>query len=182
MSHTIKELQSTLGLLQFTQFMGKQMKPMIQLTQGSGSKLGGNDEPGFIQLSPFEAYLTIQTLTDWLKLIAHQEAAKIAEQIKKDESLQKTIFQDAVECERFISDLEIIHTPLRLLNMDTEAKAEFVPTQSLVTRKIYHGVKCPKVNHTATGYLHAEDDDTPYKVDGVFYCGRCHMFLDLWPK
>lgn len=36
------------------------------------------------------------------------------------------------------------------------------------------GLKCPKVPHTGTGYLHADDDDRPYDVDGVEYCGRCH--------
>lgn len=35
-------------------------------------------------------------------------------------------------------------------------------------------LKCPKVQHTGTGYLHADDDDRPYDVDGVEYCGRCH--------
>lgn len=36
---------------------------------------------------------------------------------------------------------------------------------------------CPKVQHTGTGYLHGPNDDTPYDVDGVQYCGRCHMAL-----
>jgi hypothetical protein len=38
-------------------------------------------------------------------------------------------------------------------------------------------VTCEKVAHTRDGYLHAEDDDTPYDVDGVSYCGRCHRSL-----
>lgn len=35
---------------------------------------------------------------------------------------------------------------------------------------------CRKVTHNARqgGYLHAADDDGPYDVDGVAYCGRCH--------
>ena len=38
---------------------------------------------------------------------------------------------------------------------------------------------CEKVPHEQRGgYLHAEDDDTPYYVDGLRYCGRCHHFLD----
>ena len=42
-----------------------------------------------------------------------------------------------------------------------------------------HGVDCPKRFHDPirTGYLHGPDDDTPYDVDGVSYCGRCHRVL-----
>jgi hypothetical protein len=42
---------------------------------------------------------------------------------------------------------------------------------------IVHGANCPKKPHTRTGYLHGEDDDTPYNVDGLKYCGRCHTAL-----
>ena len=42
-----------------------------------------------------------------------------------------------------------------------------------------HGVNCFKEKHLVTGhaYLHSEEDDTPYDVDGVWYCGRCHIYL-----
>lgn len=40
-----------------------------------------------------------------------------------------------------------------------------------------HGVDCQKVPHIGTGHLHMANDDTPYDVDGVWYCGRCHVFL-----
>jgi hypothetical protein len=40
-----------------------------------------------------------------------------------------------------------------------------------------HGKTCPKVRHFGSGDLHDEDDDTPYDVDGVRYCGRCHVAL-----
>lgn len=37
---------------------------------------------------------------------------------------------------------------------------------------------CEKAPHVlGGGYLHAEDDDTPYFVDHVQYCGRCHAAL-----
>ncbi len=42
---------------------------------------------------------------------------------------------------------------------------------------VLHGLTCQKRAHTGTGYLHGEDDDTPYAVDGVSYCGRCHHAL-----
>lgn len=45
---------------------------------------------------------------------------------------------------------------------------------------VMHGHSCEKVPHTfKLGYLHSEDEDTPYDVDGITYCGRCHTFLDL---
>jgi hypothetical protein len=40
-----------------------------------------------------------------------------------------------------------------------------------------HGVDCQKALHSGRGYLHMANDDTPYSVDGVWYCGRCHIFL-----
>jgi len=40
-----------------------------------------------------------------------------------------------------------------------------------------HGRDCPKAAHLGEGYLHAADDDGPYDVDGVAYCGRCHGWL-----
>lgn len=43
-----------------------------------------------------------------------------------------------------------------------------------------HGVDCPKAVHTPDnfhGYLHAADDDGPYAIDSVVYCGRCHCFI-----
>lgn len=45
---------------------------------------------------------------------------------------------------------------------------------------ILHGVNCPKAVHAdgRDGYLHGPDDDRPYDVDGVMYCGRCHVWLD----
>lgn len=33
---------------------------------------------------------------------------------------------------------------------------------------------CDKVIHNGGGYLHDAEDDGPYDVDGVTYCGRCH--------
>jgi hypothetical protein len=43
---------------------------------------------------------------------------------------------------------------------------------------VVHGYDCPKVEHVGTGYLHDQDDDRPYDVDGLIYCGRCHKWLD----
>lgn len=40
-----------------------------------------------------------------------------------------------------------------------------------------HGVDCPKAKHMGGGYLHDADDDRPYDVDNVLYCGRCHGWI-----
>lgn len=41
-----------------------------------------------------------------------------------------------------------------------------------------HGIDhCQKVPHLGVGYMHAEGDNSPYQVDGISYCGRCHFAL-----
>jgi hypothetical protein len=43
--------------------------------------------------------------------------------------------------------------------------------------RVVHRANCEKKPHIGDGYLHGEDDDAPYDVDGVKYCGRCHRHL-----
>lgn len=43
--------------------------------------------------------------------------------------------------------------------------------------RIVHGINCDKAEHIS-GEMHGSEDDTPYLVDGCFYCGRCHHCLD----
>lgn len=41
-----------------------------------------------------------------------------------------------------------------------------------------HGTNCEKVEHgSRCGYLHDSEDDSPFSVDGVYYCGRCHHVM-----
>lgn len=54
---------------------------------------------------------------------------------------------------------------------------EYCPRCGYLSREGYHGVECPKVEHVGSGYLHGEGDDSPYDVDGVDYCGRCHRVI-----
>lgn len=50
--------------------------------------------------------------------------------------------------------------------------------RAIAAAKVTHGLNCPKQPHTRPdGYLHAENDDRPYDVDGCRYCGRCHRAL-----
>lgn len=44
-------------------------------------------------------------------------------------------------------------------------------------RPVRHGTDCKKVEHLGDGYLHRADDNWPYDVDGLVYCGRCHEWL-----
>ena len=76
--------------LTLTSFYGGKPGIMVQLTQDSQ----------YVQLTVKDCYkLTIELF----KFI-------------KDQELKNTIFQEAVECEHFISDLKLIEIPLRLLS------------------------------------------------------------------
>jgi hypothetical protein len=55
-----------------------------------------------------------------LKSEAERKAEKLQKQIDDNEILKKTLLKDAVECERFISELKIIDLPLTLLGMNHE--------------------------------------------------------------
>ena len=46
---------------------------------------------------------------------------------------------------------------------------------------VTHGKTCRKAKHIGAGYLHGEDHDGPYDVDGMLYCGRCHHYLEMRP-
>lgn len=54
----------------------------------------------------------------------------------------------------------------------------------LTAPPITHGVDCRKVTHlgTGAGYVHGANDDAPYNVDAVWYCGRCHAWLGDEPE
>lgn len=49
----------------------------------------------------------------------------------------------------------------------------------MMVTPIIHGTTCRKVQHDDPlgGYLHGENDDWLYEVDGLYYCGRCHEFV-----
>jgi hypothetical protein len=89
-------------------------------------------------------------------------------------------------------DAEINAIPIRMTPEDQDCFVEailnpppiapaltraFERHQALVGSPVIHGENCPKKAHIVTGHLHGEDDDSPYLVDGVYYCGRCHTAL-----
>lgn len=46
-----------------------------------------------------------------------------------------------------------------------------------------HAGDCPKFIHAeGVCYLHEPDDDSPYEIDGVMFCGRCHGWLSIAEK
>lgn len=52
------------------------------------------------------------------------------------------------------------------------------PTPKGNQEQFRHGIYCEKKPHIGkVGYLHDEDDDSPYRVGGQKYCGRCHVGL-----
>lgn len=113
---TIKSTGRNKVDLSITQFMGNK-ELMVQITQGFGcTNLNHDgDEPGFIHLTVSDAYKVIQELSKWIKQRAGEDAADLRGRIKECKELEKTIIKDAVDCERFINELEILEIPLRLL-------------------------------------------------------------------
>lgn len=43
---------------------------------------------------------------------------------------------------------------------------------------VRHGIDCRKSEHQGEGYMHGASDDSPYSVDGLTYCGRCHHHIE----
>lgn len=101
--------------LSFSTSCGPNGKQILQLTQGFGSLIGP-DEPGYVQLSVQDTYRVVVVLVEWLKYQTEKRASLLSEEIKKNKELQKTIFQDAVNCQHFISDLKVLEIPVRLLS------------------------------------------------------------------
>ncbi len=110
---------TTLNVTQF--YGGDKYGVMLQLTQGFGGcpalKVSSKSEPGYILLTITDAYKLIQVLTKWIKDLSRCEAEKLKKKIKENRKLEGTIFEDAVKCEHFIKNLEILDIPLSLLGL-----------------------------------------------------------------
>lgn len=112
MSTNIVTIETSAEDLSFTQFYGGEIRNIcIQLTQG---------EKGYIALNKRDTYRTINILTEWLKKVSHNEADRLQEKINHDKILMSTIVQEALDCEKFIQDLDIIDMPLRLLDITSD--------------------------------------------------------------
>jgi len=107
--------------------------------------------------------------------------AKVAElESKGDENEVVESLEDRVD--DYFERFKVFHLPGKPLAMHFGAFNLVMDLWEEVKKLrlepgILHGTTCYKVNHSGTGYLHKEMDDTPYDVDGYIYCGRCHMAL-----
>ncbi len=101
--------------LDIAQFCGKNNQLMLQISNNHEDRLNGN--AGYIQLNKQQTYQVVIELTKWLKDQAVKDKERIQAIIAENKVLEKSILQDAVDCEKFLSDLKIIDLPLRLLEM-----------------------------------------------------------------
>jgi hypothetical protein len=62
------------------------------------------------------------------------------------------------------------------------SESKRTPDCEATSNEVQHGITCQKVPHANEGYMHADGDDTPYEVDGVRYCGRCHFAMPTEQK
>lgn len=109
MSTELHEIEALRGKLQITQFAGPvQVGPMLQLTQGlAGSIIGEPDDLGAIQLTLAETATLVPKLVAWMRDESKRRAEILRKKIAEDKALEKTIFSEAAECERFIAEFEI---------------------------------------------------------------------------
>lgn len=83
--------------------------------------------------------------------------------------LQQRVAEVEAECER-----------IRKVALELASEEEWHQRTSALAQAADAGdLTCKKVPHIQKGgYLHAANDDSPFDVDGVMYCGRCHS---AWP-
>ena len=81
---------------------------MLQLTQGfAGSSIGQPGDLGAIQLTLAETATLVPKLVAWMRDESKRRAEILRKKIAEDKALEKTIFSEAAECERFIAEFEI---------------------------------------------------------------------------
>ena len=94
--------------------------------------------------------------------------------------------QRAKGIQECIDDIDAFLASEAASQTNQERQADYPDAHSLSEAKRWkalgvgtavHGKTCVKVLHVGSGYLHGEDDDKPYDVDHVTYCGRCHSAL-----
>lgn len=73
---------------------------------------------------------------------------------------------------------DLAYSPEDVANESLDLAWRIVRNLTSKTAPQRHGIDCPKVQHIGEGYLHEYDNDSPYDVDGVLYCGRCHGFME----
>lgn len=82
------------------------------------------------------------------------------------------ITKTAVDLTMQVARQALLAGRMDLIVPETPPEERRVPPPQYV-----HGINCEKRAHVGDGHLHDEADDSPFNVDGVMYCGRCHMYL-----
>lgn len=108
MSTEIGTLHGNLGTIDITQYRS---------TEGIALQI--TSEHGYIQLSYADVYKLNIELTKWLKDVSQNKAQKLEQQIKGLTLVHKTLLNDAIDCSRFIQDLQCLEVPVRLLEITT---------------------------------------------------------------
>lgn len=111
MSTEITHIKSQRGEIDITEFCGPKGL-MLQISQGLGL---GADEPGFIQLDLQDSAALMIELAKWIKSESSRRANALKKKIDEDKIIERTIFNDAVECEKFIAAFEVPRLSIRFL-------------------------------------------------------------------
>lgn len=114
---------------------------------------------------------------------AHDLALELLDEIDRlraalDELANADHEDDLLEAVSAAAKRQTAPTPDRAVDLMADLEQSVAAAKEARTRRLQPTLSCPKAPHTGTGYLHAEDDDRPYDIDGVTYCGRCHY---TWP-
>ncbi len=120
--------------------------------------------------------VSYENLPNWVNrafLSSNGAGKENANYILIEDGDYKECYSDAMEPEdcRFTRDLSWIVGEIQ--------RAGQKRSSGRLTYGTNHGVDCQKVSHAThtRGWQHASDDDSPYFVDNVKYCGRCHQAL-----
>ena len=102
MSTQLQKIKAIKGDITITQFSGPTfVGPMLQVTQESY----GNS--GYVQFTLEETASIVNILVGWIKDESRRRAELLKKKIEEDKSLERTMFKDVADCERFIAEFEV---------------------------------------------------------------------------
>lgn len=108
MSTEIAQLETNKGTVTFTQFYGGSKDGIsIQIT-------GQDITNPYAQLNKYDAYKTIQILSNWLKEVTQMDATNIKQQLNNLKIEEQTIMHETVTLQHWIDDLKVLDIPVRL--------------------------------------------------------------------
>ena len=148
----------------------EQSDPLIGILQEIGNEVVRAESLHAPLHSHHEAYAVI-----WEELEEYWREVRKRSERRDPAAMRKELIHTAAVCVRTLGDV-VDSVPLRGGQPAGQPYPESGEPQAVMT----HGMNCSKAEHHEgeTGYLHGPDDNSPYDVDGVIYCGRCHVALD----